>query len=966
MTYTQFSCALFLFTSLSLSVPQAAAAPVVDLYGTFNAMGITVDFDATDDPNGNARATVEYRTGSSTFKRALPLARISNTRFAGSLFALTADSTVAVRIVFADPDGGALNGLTLRAVGRTRADLRVPAAGPNRYIVSATGKGTACSSSAPCALETAIDRATAGQSIVLQGGTYYTGDITLPRSGTANAPIVIRAQASERVILDGADPAQLNWRSVGGGVYQATTPQVDAHLVVADGRRLLSYRNLDDLRNLFWGVPGSYADGAALYVRLQNNRDPNTANVVVARHNKAFRVSQNYIYFVGLTFRHYGFGDFANAIYFDGGSDNLVTDCTFALNDTAIGLKRDANRNVIQDSRFRDSIFAWPWAALKTPNRSDPLTEAGAIEFYGPTSGQGNVIRRNQLQDMFDGFGACPGSAGSRTNETDVYDNVISRIADDGISTDGVCSNVRLWGNTVHTALVGISLAPTRTGPTYAVRNLIYNIGAGDNEFPGSAFKFNSGDGGSGPMYLYHNTVNAVRSATSAIEIKSPGSWSNLIARNNIWAGTDYALKNVNVGQPVDLDFNNLYSSTPGNLALWDGVAFADLASFSSATGQERNGTSAEPGFLNAANARYELAADSALIDGGLVIAGINDDYQGAAPDLGAFEASNRVPGRWFTAAPALLAQIQTTNNETSPLPDQPSTPWLTAAVSKLDAAGVRLALERAEVATGAVNQTERIGFLVMATTPSGTLVDEAGAQVTYSSQLSAASIVGWDNGCTPIRLDGSFSTRPIVLASQVTRNGTDGGWLRRCSLTANQAGLLVDEDSFQDPERAHTGEAAGLVSFSQPFSARFGSGAQAWQLQAAAVALGSSYGRKTFDQVVFDQAFATEPLVFVLPTSRGDQPATVRIRNVSRTGFELAQVEPPGEDGGHVAMTVHFLAITPGVHQLPDGTRISAGSVDSRAVQQGGPVPGVGSWTNVNFSGGLSASLNGSPRSAD
>ena len=113
--------------------------------------------------------------------------------------------------------------------------------------------------------------------------------------------------------------------------------------------------------------------------------------------------------------------------------------------------------------------------------------------------------------NRFDGFGVCPSqTAGeSETNETDVYENLVFRAGDDGMETDGEASNVRIWSNTFHDVLMGISLAPVYTGPVYAIRNLIYCTGVGNNGYSGSPFKFNSGYAKSGPMYLFHNTCDA-------------------------------------------------------------------------------------------------------------------------------------------------------------------------------------------------------------------------------------------------------------------------------------------------------------------------------------------------------------------------------------------------------------------------------------------------------------------------
>ena len=52
-----------------------------------------------------------------------------------------------------------------------------------------------------------------------------------------------------------------------------------------------------------------------------------------------------------------------------------------------------------------------------------------------------------------------------------------------------------------------------------------------------------------------------------------------------------------------------------------------------------------------------------------------------------------------------------------------------------------------------------------------------------------------------------SFSVPPIVIANKDTRNGGDGGWLRRCFLSAAQYAPVFDEDVYQDSERDHTNE---------------------------------------------------------------------------------------------------------------------------------------------------------------
>ena len=635
----------------SASPPPARAAATLELYGTFHAMGIIVTLDAADDPDGDAIASVEYRTGGEPYRAGFPPSRISDTRFVGSLFWLEPGTAYDVRVTFSDPDGS-LHGVTVAGTASTRAEITIPAP-THSYYVAHDGGGTTCSEATPCSLTEGLSQAQPGEAVVLRGGVYRQGDISLPRSGTSDKPIVIRGYDGETAVLNGADPDTFTWSadSGGGGVYYADVNVSGTHLVTANGQRLFPYNNLDDLRNLSQdNTPGFYADGVTLYVHLTGGADPNTATMVVSRYGRAFYVAQDYIYFLNLTFRHYGQGSYPKAIYFDGASDNLVQGCTFAANDIGIGIKRESHRNAIQDNEFYDTIFDWPWDGIKS--YADGGLEDGGIVFYDPVTGRGNVIRRNTFHDYFDGFGACPNVTDDVTNETDAYENLVYRCGDDGMETDGQCSNVRIWANTFHDVLMGISLAPVYDGPVYAIRNLIYRTGVGNNDYTGSPFKFNSGYAKSGPMYLFHNTADAALPGNNGIYIKAPGTWEMIYARNNVWAGTDYALNNYNETQPIDFDYDDLYTTNPDEFVYWGSGPdrhMHDLVTFQTLTGQETHGLDAEPGFADTATADYTLAPTSDLINGGVLIPGINDDYVGTAPDIGAFEYQ----GYGFTLIPA-------------------------------------------------------------------------------------------------------------------------------------------------------------------------------------------------------------------------------------------------------------------------------------------------------------------------
>ena len=179
-----------------------------------------------------------------------------------------------------------------------------------------------------------------------------------------------------------------------------------------------------------------------------------------------------------------------------------------------------------------------------------------------------------------------------------------------------------------------------------------------------------------------------------------------------------------------------------------------------------------------------------------------------------------------FQARPMVLAQVQTMNSETNNVPSEPSSPWLTAAVQNVKTSSIELSLERSEVVSGQplVTNPETIAYLVM-DVANGAFNDINNNTISFDTLYSNAVIDGWDNGCDDISFSKPFAGTPLVVATKNTLNGVDGGWLRRCHLTNTSIGLTVDEDRFNDTERGHIQESAGIVAFSEPFQAIFKQG---------------------------------------------------------------------------------------------------------------------------------------------
>jgi len=128
-----------------------------------------------------------------------------------------------------------------------------------------------------------------------------------------------------------------------------------------------------------------------------------------------------------------------------------------------------------------------------------------------------------------------------------------------------------------------------------------------------------------------------------------------------------------------------------------------------------------------------------------------------------------------------------------------------------------------------------------------------------------------------------------------------------------------------------------------------------AWQFEVGQFDASNTYQNTAYDTISFQQSFANSPVVFPLITNWGENPAALRIRNVTTSGFEAAVVEPPREDGPHYGLNVHYIAAEPGTHIFPDGTPVLVGTVETSATQCKTSITGCSaSWEHVTLPAGL------------
>ena len=300
-----------------------------------------------------------------------------------------------------------------------------------------------------------------------------------------------------------------------------------------------------------------------------------------------------------------------------------------------------------------------------------------------------------------------------------------------------------------------------------------------------------------------------------------------------------------------------------------------------------------------------------------------------------------------FPDTVALLVELQTNNNG-SLVPGNIAVPALTVVTRDIDTNSADIALEYSETSAGPITSTERVAYLAMAQNTNASFQDNTTATRNLRAIRSAENIFGWTDGCHTVNFGSSFSD-PIAIAGKATRNGTDGGWIRRCALTNATIGLAIDEDQAEDLDRSHTSEIASVIVIDAPFDGPLGIGG--WEADHANLtALTSNGSSLAFTSVVFPRSMSATPVVLTQPTASGGEPVAVRLRNVTANGFEVTAVRPPGTLSAPASMVLDYIAVVPGQHELRDGTAFEAGFVDSIQIQRATVVGGPEGTSSLVF----------------
>ncbi len=262
--------------------------------------------------------------------------------------------------------------------------------------------------------------------------------------------------------------------------------------------------------------------------------------------------------------------------------------------------------------------------------------------------GNGHVVCHNQIV----GFGDAMKTAEPGARAIDFYGNEVLSAYDNGVELDVSEGNTRAFRNRFTNNYAPLSFQPIYGGPVYAVRNVVVNVA---NE----QLKFHA-LGGTPPeepsgMLVLHNTFV---SPALALNLQTSATSHHFVIRNNLFVGpTPPGPRVVDWSAGIDdgvIDGDGWFPDgtfdfdAPGK---WTSFAAMHAAGVFELTGVLlvppifANGLVPPPSFRTTMlPPDATLDAASNALDVGAVLPNLNDDFTGAAPDLGALELGCPVP----------------------------------------------------------------------------------------------------------------------------------------------------------------------------------------------------------------------------------------------------------------------------------------------------------------------------------
>jgi len=296
--------------------------------------------------------------------------------------------------------------------------------------------------------------------------------------------------------------------------------------------------------------------------------------------------------------------------------------------------------------------YVMPWIKEGMGSRMEHWGAAcvgEGIEITGP----GNVICYNRVKGYRDCISTMEGHRIYDQRCIDIYNNDIYVGADDAIEADFCMGNCRIMYNRITNSTMGLSSQPGLGGPTYFIRNVMYNI-------THSPYKLARGSKGD---VVLHNTTVKVGDGFRVVHNPSLAFFRNNLTIGGMGGGkigrygtgTGLAVYFPNADSTCDMDYDGIGThGTPfkGQIGQVRFNSFSELRRLTTEKNAVLVGMNIfqhevefpSPPVPEREPADLRLREGSAAVDAGLYIPNINGGYTGKAPDLGAYELGRPLP----------------------------------------------------------------------------------------------------------------------------------------------------------------------------------------------------------------------------------------------------------------------------------------------------------------------------------
>ncbi len=317
-------------------------------------------------------------------------------------------------------------------------------------------------------------------------------------------------------------------------------------------------------------------------------------------------------------------------------------------------------RLIIQNNKIHHPrSHANSWGEPRPNPDGDPYHPQGPYGIVLYDTRGNHVIRYNQFYtddnhyfcDIL-GAGSNISHAGFPNKDSDIYGNYFERCWDDAIEAEGANENVRIWDNEIDQVYHPIGAIVTSVGPLYIWRNLVKRTrkfghiddsdAYGRGEFIKCGGTWDNGLWyGDGRTYIYHNTLlQPLAPVAGKLPLGCEGAFIaegkslyNAVSRNNIL--TNYNLDSYTIRDNPENEVN--CGRNDFDFDLYTGRIKETCPDVI----YEQNGLhlSSNDDIIFCSYEDYALRPGTPGHDAGILLPNFNDNFFGAAPDMGAVES---------------------------------------------------------------------------------------------------------------------------------------------------------------------------------------------------------------------------------------------------------------------------------------------------------------------------------------